>query len=69
MVAECQQERSQHKNRAKAMQMLISRIQQAKITEQVDAASDMRHNLVGSGDRSGRIHTYKLSARSHDGSS
>ena len=60
VVAECQQERSQHKNRAKAMQMLISRIQQAKVQEQVDAASDMRRNLVGSGDRSERIRTYNF---------
>lgn len=58
VVAECQQERSQHKNRAKAMTMLISRIQQAKVQAQVDAASSMRRNLVGSGDRSERIRTY-----------
>lgn len=60
VVAECQQERSQHKNRAKAMSMLIARIQQAKVQKQVDAASDMRRNLVGSGDRSERIRTYNF---------
>ncbi len=60
VVAECQQERSQHKNRAKAMQMLISRIQQAKVQEQVDTADEMRRDLVGSGDRSERIRTYNF---------
>lgn len=57
-VVECQQERSQHKNRDKAMKMLVSKIQQDKVQRQVDAASDMRRNLVGSGDRSERIRTY-----------
>lgn len=60
VVAECQQERSQHKNRAKAMTMLISRIQQAKVQQQVDAANSMRRDLVGSGDRSDRIRTYNF---------
>ncbi|MDN5666158.1 peptide chain release factor 1 [Psychrobacter celer] len=60
VVAECQQERSQHKNRAKAMQMLISRIQQAKVQAQVDTADEMRRDLVGSGDRSERIRTYNF---------
>lgn len=60
VVAECQQERSQHKNRAKAMTMLIARIQQAKVQKQVDAANSMRRDLVGSGDRSDRIRTYNF---------
>ena len=60
VVAECQQERSQHKNRAKAMQMLISRIQQAKVQAQVDVADSIRRDLVGSGDRSERIRTYNF---------
>ena len=60
VVAECQQERSQHKNRAKAMQMLISRIQQAKVQAQVDTADEIRRDLVGSGDRSERIRTYNF---------
>ncbi len=58
VVAECQQERSQHANKDKAMKMLVAKIQQAKVQAQLDATSDMRRNLVGSGDRSERIRTY-----------
>lgn len=59
-VVECQQERSQHKNRAHAMKMLISKIQQAKVQAQVDVADSIRRDLVGSGDRSERIRTYNF---------
>lgn len=59
-VVECQQERSQHANRDKAMKMLVSKIQQEKVQKQIDASSDMRRNLVGSGDRSERIRTYNF---------
>ncbi|MDN3399790.1 peptide chain release factor 1 [Psychrobacter sp. APC 3426] len=59
-VVECQQERSQHKNRAHAMKMLIAKIQQAKVQAQVDVADSIRRDLVGSGDRSERIRTYNF---------
>ena len=59
-VVECQQERSQHANRDKAMKMLVSKIQQEKVQKQIDASRDMRRNLVGSGDRSERIRTYNF---------
>jgi len=61
IVVECQEERSQHKNRARAMAWLS-----AKLNDQQDAAahkdiSDTRKLLVGSGDRSERIRTYNFS--------
>ena len=59
-VVECQQERSQHKNRAHAMKMLVSKIQQVKVQAQVDVADSIRRDLVGSGDRSERIRTYNF---------
>lgn len=58
VVVECQDERSQHKNRAKAMSLLAARLQNAQ-QEKADASqSEERKNLVGSGDRSERIRTY-----------
>lgn len=57
-VVECQDERSQHKNKAKAMSVLAARITQAEEARRAAEVSDTRRNLLGSGDRSDRIRTY-----------
>lgn len=59
-VVECQEERSQHKNRAKAMALLQSRILDAQIEKQQKEQALTRKLLVGSGDRSERIRTYNF---------
>ena len=58
IVVECQDERSQHKNRARAMSLLQARLLDAKIAEQQTEQAEQRKLLVGSGDRSERIRTY-----------
>jgi peptide chain release factor 1 len=58
IVVECQEERSQHKNRAKAMSLLQSRIFNQKQEKQQKEQAQTRKLLVGSGDRSERIRTY-----------
>jgi peptide chain release factor 1 len=60
VVVECQAERSQHKNRAKAMALLASRINAANESKQAKEISEARKSLVGSGDRSERIRTYNF---------
>ncbi|MGB2256299.1 MAG: peptide chain release factor 1 [Spongiibacter marinus] len=60
IVVECQDERSQHKNRARAMSLLAARINDVRNSEHQQAQADQRRNLVGSGDRSERIRTYNF---------
>jgi peptide chain release factor 1 len=60
VVVECQEERSQHKNRAKAMSLLASRLQAAENEKHAAQQADARKSLVGSGDRSERIRTYNF---------
>lgn len=58
LVVECQDERSQHKNRAKAMTLLASKLLSSAQAKQSSEIAEQRRNLVGSGDRSERIRTY-----------
>ena len=58
IVVECQDERSQHKNRARAMSLLQARLLDAQVAEQESAQAETRKLQVGSGDRSERIRTY-----------
>ena len=60
VVVECQEERSQHKNRAKALALLASRLVDAQRSRQAAERAATRKSLVGSGDRSERIRTYNF---------
>lgn len=60
IVVECQDERSQHKNKAKAMSVLGARIRAAEMQKRQEAEASERRNLLGSGDRSDRIRTYNF---------
>jgi peptide chain release factor 1 len=60
VVVECQDERSQHKNRAKAMALLKTRLLNAEQTKHREEQAKIRKSLVGSGDRSERIRTYNF---------
>ena len=60
IVAECQDDRSQHRNKAKALQVLSARIQEKDRSERAAKDAAMRKGLIGSGDRSDRIRTYNF---------
>ena len=60
IVVECQDERSQHKNRARAMSLLQAKLLSSAQDKQAEEQAEQRRNLVGSGDRSDRIRTYNF---------
>ncbi|PPI88790.1 peptide chain release factor 1 [Candidatus Pantoea edessiphila] len=60
ITVECQHERSQHKNKARALTILASRIQVIKKSQRHAEEANMRRNLLGTGDRSDRIRTYNF---------
>ena len=60
IVVECQDDRSQHKNKAQALSVLVARIKDKQTREQQAQIASTRKSLVGSGDRSERIRTYNF---------
>ncbi len=60
LVVECQDDRSQHKNKARALAVLAARLKDKQIREQNSKTAATRKSLIGSGDRSERIRTYNF---------
>jgi peptide chain release factor 1 len=60
IVVSCQDEKSQHKNRAKALRVMKTRLYEAKRNEELQKRADERKSKIGSGDRSQRIRTYNF---------
>jgi peptide chain release factor 1 len=60
LVVECQDDRSQHRNRAQAMSVLAARLKDREIQAQHAAEASARKSLIGTGDRSDRIRTYNF---------
>jgi peptide chain release factor 1 len=60
IVVECQDDRSQHRNKAQALSVLAARINDARQREQQQKIASQRKSLIGSGDRSERIRTYNF---------
>jgi peptide chain release factor 1 len=60
LVVECQDDRSQHKNKERAMKILAARIKDKQVQEQQKKEASQRKSLIGSGDRSERVRTYNF---------
>ena len=60
LVVECQDDRSQHRNKAQAMSVLAARLKDMQLREQQQKIASTRKSLIGSGDRSERIRTYNF---------